>query len=56
MTTNKQYLARLRRKLDILRLDAKAVGKQQLTHDLRECLTIVDRLEKLNDRADKQDT
>ena len=56
MTTNKQYLSRLRRKLDILRLEAKAVGKQQLTHDLGECLALVDRLEKLNDRADQQDT
>lgn len=48
-----EYLNRLRRKLDIIRLDAKAVGKHQLVHDIGECLSIVDRIEKIIQKGDQ---
>jgi hypothetical protein len=37
---------RLRRKLDILRLDAKSQGKDQLRHDIGECLALLDIIER----------
>ena len=37
---------RLRRKLDIIRLDAKAQGKDQLKHDIGECLSLLDIIER----------
>lgn len=37
---------RLRRKLDIIRLDAKAQGKDQLKHDISECLSLLDIIER----------
>lgn len=47
MTTNYTAFARrLARKLDIMRLDAKASGKEQLVQDLGECLTLLAKMEK----------
>lgn len=37
---------RLRRKLDIIRLDAKAQGNDQLKADINECLALLDIMEK----------
>ncbi len=37
---------RLRRKLDIIRLDAKSQGKDQLKHDISECLSLLDIIER----------
>ena len=47
------YIKRIRRKLEVLRLDAKAGEKHQLVHDLGECLTIVDNLERIIDRIEE---
>ena len=48
------YGKRLMRKLDILRLDAKARGNTQLVHDLGECLTLLDKMEKSAGRGGLQ--
>lgn len=37
---------RLRRKLDILRLDAKSRGNDQLKADINECIALLDIMEK----------
>jgi len=37
---------RLRRKLDILRLDAKSRGNDQLKADVNECIALLDIMEK----------
>jgi len=37
---------RLRRKLDILRLDAKSRGNDQLKADINECIALLDIIEK----------
>ena len=37
---------RWRRKLDIIRLDAKSQGKDQLKHDIGECLSLLDIIER----------
>lgn len=40
---------RLRRKLDIIRLDAKSRGNDQLKADINECIALLDIMEKAND-------
>ena len=47
--TYSAYAKRLHRKLDILRLDAKASGNAQLVHDLGECMTLLAKLEKAHE-------
>ena len=50
MTDN--YIAfarRLARKLDVMRLDARAMNNEQLAGDLHECLILLAKMEKEND-------
>jgi hypothetical protein len=49
MTTKEQIIKRMRRKLDIVRLDTKA-KQDPIYHDMNELLSLLDMLE----RADKE--
>lgn len=50
MTENYTAFARrLARKLDVIRLDARAVGNEQLAGDIHECLILLAKMEKEND-------
>lgn len=45
MTTSEQIIARLRRKAEIVRLDAKA-KQDAIHHDMNEILSLLDMLER----------
>ena len=50
MTDNYTAFARrLARKLDVMRLDARAMNNEQLAGDLHECLILLAKMEKEND-------
>jgi hypothetical protein len=51
MTDNYTAFARrLARKLDVMRLDARAMRNEQLAGDLHECLILLAKMEKEHDR------
>lgn len=51
MTDNYTAFARrLARKLDVMRLDARAMRNEQLAGDLHECLILLSKMEKEHDR------
>jgi hypothetical protein len=45
MTTSEQIINRMRRKIDIIRLDAKA-KQDPVQHDMSELLSLLDMLER----------
>jgi len=50
MTDNYTAFARrLARKLDVMRLDARAMRNEQLAGDLHECLILLSKMEKEHD-------
>ena len=50
MTDNYTAFARrLARKLDVMRLDARAIRNEQLAGDLHECLILLAKMEKEHD-------
>lgn len=57
MTTSDQIIARMRRKIEIVRLDAKSRNGFDAVHfDMNELMTLLDMLERAHNKGDDNGT